>query len=168
MFLVLLLSSHAASSESTPVGFKGSCSLEGEVRFDPALTGTAQTVHAVADAKGTCEGTFTTAKGRRINLADHQARYYAESDGEQSCEAADASGWGFLRMAGRRRIDFLFAERRVLTVAPLELEGVHSGKLTGTASAGGDPVETIQSCLAEGLASSPVVIELNSDPAISG
>jgi hypothetical protein len=153
---------HAAKTST----FSGSCQFEGVVSFDPPLGPARQETRADAAAAGPCSGTWRHG-GRTWQLDGARVRYRATSFGTQSCDSAEASGEGFLAYR-HRRLRFSFAESRVLTSAPIHLEGAAGGAFDGTATATGDPAATVAACAGDGVAESPISIEGETDPEISG
>jgi len=159
-------SAGAASGHRAFETFAGSCDLAGEVTFDPGLGTEERATRAVADADGTCSGTYSL-RGRTRELEDAPVAYHAVSKGDQSCTSASASGKGFLRF-GKRRLRFTLSETRVGVVAQAGLTGRGGGSFSGTAVASGDPVEALESCAEAGLESAEVGLSGQSQPSITG
>jgi hypothetical protein len=172
---VLLLIAAVAISLALPASgiagkrgstFAGSCEFAGVVSFNPALGTSSQTTEASAEAIGPCTGTWRS--GNRVWTLDGEAvRYHAESVGMQSCGQAEADGTGYFQYRDRR-LRFSFHEQRVGTIAPLTLDGRLGGRFNGVATASGDPIVAIQSCLSQGLSEAEITITGSTDPAISG
>ena len=151
--------------------FEGSCEIPATVVFDPPLTGSTQQVHTVADGRGPCTGTWTTAAGRTLTLDGATVVYHAEADGRQSCSASESTtGPGFFRYRDRK-IKFTFSESRVGAYTPIRLEGKRGGAFDGRADPAEDqdPLEILQKCASTGLDEARVVIRGSTDPGgISG
>jgi hypothetical protein len=147
--------------------FAGDCEMTGKVVFTPSL-GTEDTpTRAVADAKGTCSGTYSV-HGRDHELSNAPVSYHAISKGSQSCgSATGASGQGFLRF-GKRRLRFTLEEMRAGVIAQVDLTGRSGGSLSGTAVAEGDPVAAVQACAESGLRKAAVELRGETQPSISG
>jgi hypothetical protein len=150
--------------------FEGSCEFPVTVTFDPPLINSTRQVHAQADGKGRCSGTWTTPAGRTRTLDGAQVVYHAESDGRQSCAASEGpTGEGFLRYR-EHKLKFRFSEFRVTAPALIRLEGRRGGAFEGTATPTGDedPVEILQKCASTGLDEAGATITGLTDPEISG
>jgi hypothetical protein len=171
--LALVLGMAAAGAAAASSGydtFEGSCEIPATVVFDPPLTGSTQQVHAEADGRGPCTGTWTTAAGRTYTLDGATVMYHAEADGQQSCAGSEGTtGPGFFRYRDRK-IKFTFFESRVGALTPIRLEGRRGGVFEGRAdpSEDTDPVEVLQKCASTGLDEASVVIRGSTSPSISG
>ncbi len=148
--------------------FAGTCHFQGTLTEDPPLTTTSQNGTAVAIASGACDGTLTKANGRWQSLDSAPVDYFGQAESEGSCGYGTSTGAGYLRF-GRKRLDFLFSETRVIGLATIRLTGRAGGGADGLAniSAEENPVAVAQACSSSGLASAQIEINLSSQ-GISG
>ncbi len=166
LLAALPLSSASASKGSTET-FAGSCSFSGTVTFDPALTGSTQSITQVADLVGTCTGTFTKADGRTRQLENEPAVYHATSTGQASCGEGMARGAGYLEIRNRK-LRFSFSENRVAAASSITLDGEGGGSFDGVAHSNGDPVTITMKCNGAGLRRATVDLQGQTTSPISG
>ena len=153
--LVGVLPSYA-STATEPVGFSGTCTLTGVVRFYPGLTNAIRPGRASATATGSCSGTLTGANGpHQVNGAP--ARYHATEAGPvMSCTVGIDQGRGTLTIGGVS-LPFGIAEKRVTAAAIAQLTGHGwSGVLYAAASSQTNPVVVAQDCAGSGLSAAGV------------
>jgi hypothetical protein len=142
---------HAHSAK--PESFDGSCEFSGTVIFTPPMTTQPQPVAQHADAPGACSGTFTDQFGGTHQLANADARYRAESSGDQvSCAFGIASGTGTLRFPDGE-IAFEMTEYRGGATPLIRLTGKAGGEawMPVTPSQSSDPAAAVQACNGAGL-----------------
>src|SRR4051812_914202 len=106
--------------------FDGSCSLQGQVKFDPPATNTQQNLRSSYDAKGTCSGTLD---GRSISNAP--VRMQQSGHAYASCsQAMTTSPWiGLLTFDDGTRIGYTLDFESHST----ELDGTDYGDRSGRA-----------------------------------
>jgi hypothetical protein len=146
-----------SSAEAARSSFSGSCQLTGEVSFTPPLTLHSQQTQADATAGGACTGTWR--RGRQVFRLDQaHVDYRATSSGLQSCSEGEALGTGFLRYR-KDKLRFELAEERLGTSVSMRMEGRYGGLFEGTATAEGNPVGLVLSCLTTEISRVEIAIE---------
>jgi hypothetical protein len=144
---------HHRQPPMKPESFDGSCDFSGAVTFTPPMTSQPQPVAQHADAPGKCSGTFTDKFGGTHQLDNADARYQAESSGDQvSCEFGLASGTGTLSFPDGQ-IEFAMHEYRGGATPLIELTGKAGGEawMPVTPSQSSDPAAAVQACNGAGL-----------------
>ena len=147
--------------------FEGSCDFSVTVQFDPPLTNSSRPTQVDARGDGRCTGTLTREGHHARQLNDEPVLYRAQSEGDQSCGSAIASGTGYLGF-GRRKLHFELSELRVAAVPTVTLEGRDGGSFKASGVAGGDPVDPVSKCAGSGLERATVEVSGETDPTISG
>ncbi|MPZ94575.1 MAG: hypothetical protein GEU96_06570 [Propionibacteriales bacterium] len=154
----------AAGGESAT--FRGSCSLTGEVRFDPGLGATALSTTTHARAAGHCSGVLTLPDGSDRRLDDVLASYRGRASGQQSCAVGTTQGWSRLEVAGAT-VRFELTETRLGAVAVIRLRDA-TGETTVAAasvSPSHDSLDQVLACARpDGLTRTPVAITTTSTP----
>lgn len=161
----------SADSAQRPTSFSGNCTFSGLVRFQPALTNSAQPVADFATASGTCSGTFTNGSGHSRQLNGAPVGYEASDQGASASCALNpgAAGSGELIFPSGK-LAFNLSESRVASLAWLSLTGRTGGSATGEANTNPNAnlVQAVEACSGSGLAQSPVDIRLQTTSSISG
>lgn len=162
----------AGAGGKTPraMTFDGSCQFSGLVKFRPALSTTARTVHQSIYAPGTCDGTLRDRHGFTHHLSGAKVTYAETSVGQNAtCASGMALGSGSLRFHwGKLR--FAFAEKRVGGVVTGKATGVRGGSATGFGgvSESENPARILQACAAGGIKRVRVDVSAVTTPDISG
>jgi hypothetical protein len=159
---------HAHSTK--PESFDGSCEFSGAVIFTPPMTTQPQPVAQHADAPGKCSGTFTDRFGGTHQLANADARYRAESSGDQvSCAFGIASGTGTLTFPDGV-ITFAMTEYRGGATPLIRLTGKAGGEawMPVTPSQSSDPAAAVQACNGAGLERFDLDAHMQTMEALSG
>ena len=167
LLLVVALASSSvttAAASKRPISFTGDCQGSGVVRFDPALTNTAQPITQHARGVLTCSGSLVDRRGRTHDLNNVHVGYRSTEQGDAvSCGLGIDSGPGVLRFHRWGALRFTVSEKRAAAAATLTYAGAKGGSATGVAHPTDDPAATVQACAGSGLERAHVDLMLSAD-----
>lgn len=108
--------------------FAGSCSTEGTVEFDPAVTMVPQPLTYRYEATGVCDGTLNGKEVSRARVAVQQA---GRSEGSCASAETTAPGDGVIVFAGGETITYTVEFTSFVSDVDFTFSGTHSGTATG-------------------------------------
>jgi hypothetical protein len=158
----------SAGASETLDSFAGSCSLQGTITFNPAVTNTHKSLTTTYDATGTCSGTLD---GRQAANASVKMHNVGHSDGSCSDAHTTAPGQGSITFADGTAIRYAFDYTSVLTEIDLTMHGQRSGSATAHATSltARTPPDVALQCSGSGASEIPLDLSLTTDsPLISG
>jgi hypothetical protein len=139
--------------------FDGSCSLEGQVKFNPAATNTQQELASSYNARGTCSGTLD---GRSVSNAPVRMRQSGHAYASCS-QAMTTSPWiGLLTFGDGTRIGYTLDFESHAT----ELDGTDYGDRSGRADVSANFLtqrtspDVVAQCAADGVKETPMDLTL--------
>ncbi len=148
--------------------FAGSCSVQGEVTFNPPVTNTEQPLAVDYQASGTCSGTLD---GQNVSDAAVKLHHSGHSQGSCLGARTTAPGHGTITFPDGTVIPYTFEFQATGTEVDFTLSGQRAGtgKGHGTFLNSRTPPDAALNCSGRGDATLPMDMSLTTDgPFVSG